>query len=93
MTDSSIAIWLRVVANQKQPFKTIKGKTFYYILDGNGIRPFPNGRPTNRRITRKQFDEAVSRCPLQNTTDLQDLIGPSYLFGILTDRRIRQNAW
>jgi hypothetical protein len=47
----------------------------------------------NRRITRRQFAEAVSRCPLQNTTGLRDLIGPCYLFGMLMDRRIRQNAW
>jgi hypothetical protein len=93
MTNLADLIWARAIANEGAWFETKTGKRFKYEVESRGIRPCPGGRPTNRRITRKQFDEAVSRCPLHETIDLQDLIGPSYLFGMLMDRRIRQNAW
>jgi hypothetical protein len=46
-------------------------------------------RRPNRKLTRGQVDEAISRCPLQSTTEIKDLMDYPYLFALLMDSRIR----
>lgn len=48
---------------------------------------------TNRIIPRNDFAKALERLPLASTTNLQDLQGPSFVFAILTDERIRQDDY
>jgi len=62
-------------------------------LEGNGIWFFRDGKRINRKLTRAQFDVAISRCPLKSTTEIKDLMDYAYLFAVLKDRRIRGDAW
>ncbi len=83
-------IWDQVVKLQRLPFKTVKGEPFFYEVKGNGIVPHPGmGPATNRILPRTDLEKAWSRMPVSGPGALSDLQGPSYLFGILTDPRVR----
>ena len=86
-------IWQRVVAQAGARFHTARGLPFEYEMEGNGIWFFRNGKRINRKLTRKQFDIGVSRCPLKTTTEIADLMDYAYLFALLMDRRIRGTDW
>ena len=90
---SSDEIWQRVVAQAGEQFHTARGYPFEYEIDGKGIWFFRNGKRINRKLTRKQFDIGVSRCPLKATTEIADLMDYAYLFALLMDRRIRGTDW
>jgi hypothetical protein len=78
---------------QGQEFRTSTGLPFTFEVEGTGIWFFRDGQRINRKLTRKQFDEAVSRCPLASTTDIKDLMDYAYLYALLTDPRIRGQEW
>ncbi len=67
----------------------IRGGRFTYRVDGSEV---VTDRP-NARIHRGQFEQAYERVPLENTRSVADLWGPSYLYAILMDPRIRQGEW
>lgn len=87
------AAWQRIVRHQGEEFHTATGLPFRYEVDGNGLWVFRGGRRINRRLPRKDVETAIGRCPLRSTTEVNDLQGLSYLFGILMDRRIRESEW
>lgn len=78
------AIWARIVAAQGQRFHQKTGKPFTYVVHGAAVVP----DTTNRQIPRSHFEQASLRRPLDGPGRLQDLQGPSYLYAILTDRRV-----
>lgn len=87
-------VWNRILAHQGEEFQTTKGKPFTYRVEGNtGIWFYRNGQLINQRLYRGELEEAIARCPLKNTTVIRDLRDPSYLFGLLMDRRIHDNEW
>jgi hypothetical protein len=71
----------------------VTGLPFTFEVEGTGIWFFRNGKRINRKLTRSQFEVALSRCPLAHTTEIKDLIDYPYLFAILADKRIRGQAW
>lgn len=89
----SDAVWRRVSSHQGHQFQTVRGLPFTFEVEGSGIWFFRDGKRINRKLTRAQFDVALSRCPLTNTTDIKDLMDFSYLFALLMDPRIKQHAW
>jgi len=86
-------IWRRVVSCQRQRFQTVRGLPLTFEVEGNGIWFYRDGRRINRKLTRAQFETALSRCPLTRTTEIKDLIDYPYLFALLTDSRIRGQEW
>lgn len=87
-------VWQRIQIYQGAVFKTVRGLPVTYEVDGQGIWFFHgNGKRINRKASRADVCEAIKRCPLRTTTEIADLIDPSYLFAILMDKRIRQNNW
>jgi hypothetical protein len=86
-------IWNRIRAFQGTPFQTIKGLPFDYLTDGNGLFIFRDGKLVHRRLTRSNVLKAADRCPLSGPTEIGDCLGPSYIFGILMDQRVRQELW
>ena len=86
-------VWQRIMAHQGEAFETVTGLPFRYEVDGNGIWFFRDGRRINRRLTRTQVETAISRCPLNSTTEINDLMDYAYLFALLRDARIRADAW
>jgi hypothetical protein len=87
------AVWRRVAAHQGEKFKTVTGLPFTFEMEGAGIWFFRDGKRINRKLTRKQFEVALSRCPLKSTTEINDLMDYPYVFAVLMDRRIREQAW
>ena len=85
--------WARVSKHQGETFQTVRGLPFTYQVEGNGIWFFRDGKRVNRKLTRTQFDVAVSRCPLASTTEIKDLMDYAYLFAVLKDGRIRGQEW
>lgn len=77
-------IWTRIIENEGEIFKQIKGKEFTYQIIGNGLKL----TTTNQIINKSVFEKAIELLPVKNTVPLQHLRAPSYLYAILTDKRI-----
>jgi hypothetical protein len=78
-------VWSAITQLQGEPFSQKMGRRFYYSVSGSVLRP----TTTSRNLPRSQFERAYRRLPVSGPSDLQDLQGPSYLFAILTDSRVR----
>jgi hypothetical protein len=83
------AVWSRIEANAGETFHQLRGAEFRYAIQGNSVVP----DRTNRSIARSQFEKALEIVPLDDTTSIQHLQGPSYIYAILMDKRIRQSEW
>lgn len=83
------SVWDRIKLNAGEPFYQIRGGKFTYIVSGGHVIP----DRTNQQIPRSHFEEAFRQTPLKNTASLQHLRGPSYIYAILMDKRIRGNDW
>ena len=83
------AVWKRVIAHQGEYFYQIRGKEFTYSVNTSALTP----STTNRNLPKCDFESALAFVPLQNTVPLQNLQGPSYIYAILMDIRIRQTEW
>jgi len=86
-------VWRRIVSHQGEQFQTVRGLPFTFEVEGPGIWFFRDGKRVERKLTRTQFEVALSRCPLARTTEISDLMDYPYLFAVLTDRRIRGQEW
>jgi hypothetical protein len=82
-------IWERITVHAGATFRTISGKPFTY---GGGASSIQLGH-TNQWLSRNRFEKALKRVPMENTRVVQDLRGPSFLYAILMDPRIRQSDW
>ncbi len=82
-------IWKRIVAHEGETFRQIRGQEFQYSVAQSVLRP----STTNQNLPKSVFDTALKDVPFENTVSLQKLRGPSYLYAILMDRRIRGNDW
>ena len=80
-------IWSRIESLEGQEFRQIRGKPFRYAVHGSAVRP----DTTNQQIPRSHFEQAASLLPLSNTVPIQHLRGPSYIYAILMDPRVRQD--
>lgn len=86
-------VWIRIVDHQGERFETVTGLPLTYEVEGAGIWFFRDGKRINRKLSRKQVDIAIKRCPLENTVVIKDLFDFAFLFAVLMDKRIRQNDW
>ena len=66
----------------------MRGKRFSYQAHGHGV----DMNTTNRILPRSDFQKAFERFPVSGPGDLQDLQGPSYIYSILMDPRVRGRA-
>ncbi len=82
-------VWGRIVAHAGRQFTQIRGATFKYSVEDGHIHP----DRTNQRIARSNFQEALGLVPLGSTVPVEHLRGPSYIYAILMDHRIRQGDW
>ena len=83
-------IWERIKAHQNERFVTKTKKAFTYAIEGNA---FVTDRPKKYPIHVGQLAKALERVPVDGPNQLHDLRGPSYLWAILHDPRIRMNDW
>lgn len=82
-------IWRRIERHAGEDFTLTMGDVFQYEVPGNYLRPL--GRV--RHLSKTNFSKALDRLPFENTRSVSDLQGPSYVFAILMDRRIRGADW
>ena len=82
-------VWIRITAHAGETFHQIKGGEFSYLVAGGHVVP----DRTNQQIPKSHFEQALAYVPLTRTVPLQNLRGPSYIFAILMDNRIRQSDW
>lgn len=82
-------LWSRIKAHEGQKFTQLRGGEFSYVVSGAAVIP----DRTNQNIPRVHFEEAARLLPLSNTVPVQHLRGPSYIFAILMDPRIRRSDW
>lgn len=82
-------VWRRIAAYEGETFRQVRGQAFTYALDGTALKP----STVNQNLSQATFEKALERVPLRSTTDVQDLRGPSYLYAILMDSRIRELDW
>lgn len=82
-------VWGRIESHAGEKFTQIRGGTFRYSMVGTSLRP----DRTNRLIPKAQLEEALRLVPFPSTTVLQHFQGPSYIYAILMDPRIRRGDW
>ena len=79
------AIWSNLKAHEGEEFFTKTGVAFSYSINGNILNP----SHTDRNIPKSNFVTALTRFPLYKTTQLRDLQGYAYIYGLLTDKQKR----
>lgn len=82
-------VWPRIRAFAGHEFRQKGGKRFTYSARENYIRL----ETTNRNISRTAFSRALERVPLDGPGQVNDLSGPSYIYGVLMDDRISRGRW
>jgi hypothetical protein len=82
-------MWRRVKAHAGAQFQQIRGGVFTYKVEDEHVVP----DRTNQRIPKSHFERALGFVPLADTVSIHDLRGPSYIYAILMDRRIRQHDY
>ena len=89
MTPDFNQIWNRIKAHEGEIFTQIRGGEFTYSVEGGTIVL----DRTNQNIPKKHLEKASTLLPLSNTVAVQHLRGPSYIYAILMDKRVRQSDW
>lgn len=87
------SVWARIERNAGQEFETATGLPFTYRVPGQFLRVTREGQEINRSLSKTNFAHALSSMPAEKPSDLKDRQGSAYTWGILMDRRIRQNDW
>ncbi|MFC2145432.1 hypothetical protein ACFLQQ_03790 [Actinomycetota bacterium] len=82
-------LWSRVKSSEGEVFHQIRGGEFTYSIE----RDYLQLNRTNQAISKSDFKEALELVPLKDTTLVHHLRGPSYIYAILMDRRIRKDDW
>ncbi len=82
-------VWERIEAHAGQTFNQLRGGAFAYGVVGGHVVP----DRTYQQIPRSHFERALDLVPLESTRPVQHLRGPSYIYAILMDHRIRRNDW
>ncbi len=82
-------VWARVEAHAGEPFRQIRVNQFTYVVAGGHVIP----DCTTQQIPKSHFGKALAYVPLPNTVPVQRLRGPSFIYAILMDQRIRENDW
>ena len=92
MSDKNVlfdVVWERIAAHSGQEFTQIRGGKFSYQVKNWHVV----SKRTNQQFARSSFEEAFQLVPLPNTVPIQHLRGPSYIYAILMDGRIRLGDW
>lgn len=81
-------VWSRIESRARELFHQKRGGEFTYAVSGSSLVP----DRMNRVLPRSDF-ERLQRVPLDDPGQVQDLQGPSYIYAILMDQRIRGEDW
>lgn len=79
-------VWSRIVRNAGEQFHTKTGLPFTYQVINDCVVP----DRTNYPLDKVNFEKAARIANLQGPGQINDIVrGPSYIYAILTDSRIR----
>jgi len=79
-------VWNRIIKCEGAVFHQLRGKPYTYEIVGDALIPLG----INQNISKSEFENALVFLPLSNTTKVQHLPGPSYLYSVLMHERVRQ---
>ena len=82
-------VWKRIQAHAGETFRQKRGAAFTYDVQGASVIP----DRTNRLLPWSDFEGALQQVPLKGPGEIQHLQGPSYIYAMLMDQRIRQSDW
>ena len=83
-------ICANILRNENEIFRTVIGKSYTYIVKNDFIL-INNDR--RRRITREEIARALFiENPSPSKIKSEGIWGPSYVYGIITDNRIKTQA-
>lgn len=83
-------VWARILAHQGQVFHQVKGQAFTYEVSGDALIP----STASAKIYKSQFAKALEAVPFSRVSDVpRNVFGPSYVYAILMDPRIRNGDW
>ena len=89
MTADISRVWSRIRAHAGEQFAQKRGGEFTYHVAGSSVIP----DRTNRSLPRSDFEKALTMVPLDGPGKIQHLQGPSYIYAVLMDDRIRDCDW
>lgn len=89
MTPDMASVWRRIEAHAGEAFEQVRGARFTYRVVGGHVMP----DRTVQQIPRSHFAKALELVPLSGPGEIQHLRGPSYVYAILMDSRIRLGDW
>jgi hypothetical protein len=82
-------VWERIERHAGEVFRQIRGAEFRYVVADGHLIP----DRTRQQIPRSHFEKALTFVPFSTTKEIQHLRGPSYIFAVLMDPRIRAGEW
>jgi len=82
-------VWNRLAKYEGKTFRQIRGKEFRYTIRGETLYL----DTTSWSFSKGHLGRALPLLPLKDTTQVQHLMAPSYMFALLTDDRIVAGDW
>lgn len=83
-------LWSRLKSFEGHHFETKTGKPFTYEISGEVFHP----SRTEYNISKAEFGKALARVPFEGPGVINRTVrGPSYVWAVLHDRRIRKQDW
>ncbi len=83
-------VWGRIIAHQGERFETVTGKPFSYRASDDVLVTDRSDFP----LRSGEFEKALAVAPSDGPGEISKLVrGPSYIWAILHDPRIRQTDW
>ena len=83
-------VWERIKAYQGQVFKLVEGEPLTYRVDGNVMVT----SRSKQKLHIGDFEKILAIAPIKGPGEINKMVrGPSYIYAILYDPRIRMNDW
>ncbi len=83
-------VWERIKQQEGEDFHTKTGKPFTFEIAGDVFRP----SRTFYNISKADFGKVLELAPFDGPGMVNDLVrGPSYIWAVLHDPRVRQQDW
>ena len=78
------SLWRIIDHYQGEEFSTIRNKVFKYEVESEYLVI----EEVSRKISKRNIMSAVSYLPIEKPSDIKHIYGGSYIYAILTDKRI-----
>ena len=83
-------VWHRLKALEGHEFQTKTGKPFTFEIDGDVFRP----SRTKYNVSKNDFRKALELAPFDGPGIVNSLVrGPSFVWAVLHDIRVRRQDW